>query len=381
MTPAIGRAAAAGGAPKSVPVIVGALFPDAGPLSLPGDEAFRGVALAAAAAQDHAPATARELRLIRRGASDAASAASAAQRLIHHDHVDIILGTCSSTLSFAASGIAELAGIPYVELDAPADGITARGFKTLIRTGLTTADLAEAATSAIIERVGPRFKRRHQDLRIALLFDAGATDGAFAAAMIASCRAAGLPVLLAEGYGASAVDLASPVARMKRADINIVVHGGNADGVLLLYEAMANLAWHPRAMIGSGTGYGLASTGFLLGRALDGALVVGSPLYQADGPSAQVARLYQARYAATPRSAASLTTYAGASPVFEALMAAGRLPGALETQNQQTERLANGWGLAFDKAGQNTASFAALQQWRGGRLVSVAPPAAAAHHA
>ena len=368
------RTAGAARTSKPAPITVGALFPASGPLSLPGDEAFRGVALAAA--RHHAASPVREIRLIRAGAADAAGAARAAHRLIHHDHADVILGTCSSTLSFAASAIAELANIPYVELDAPADGITARGFKTLIRTGLTTTDLAKAAMSVIIgRRAAPR---RHQTLKLALLFDVGATDGAFAAAMIAACKTAKLPVLMAGGYSADAANLARHVARMKRAGIDIVVHAGNPDGVLLFYEAMANLAWRPRLIIGTGTGYGLASTGFLLGSALDGALVISSPLYQADGPSARIARLYQDRFAAPPRSSASLNTYAGASLVFESLMAGGRLPGALATQVRQPGALANGWGFALNKAGQNTASFAALQQWRGGRLVALGPPA---HHA
>jgi branched-chain amino acid transport system substrate-binding protein len=362
---------------KAAPVIVGALFPASGPLSLPGDEAFRGVALAAAA-HHHAPTPIRDIRLIRASAADAAGAARATHRLIHHDRADIILGTCSSTLSFAASAIAELAGIPYVELDAPADGITARGFKTLIRTGLTTTDLAKAAVKAITAGRVAALRRGHQTLKLALLFDVGATDGAFAAAMIAACKTAGLPILMAGGYSVDTADLDRHVARMKRAGIDIVVHAGNPDGVLLFYEAMANLAWRPRLIIGTGTGYGMASTGFLLGSALNGALVIGSPLYQADGPSAGVAKLYEDHFAAPPRSSASLNTYVGASLVFESLMAGNRLPGSLETQARQPGALANGWGFALNKAGQNTASFAALQQWRDGRLVTIEPPA---HHA
>jgi hypothetical protein len=33
--------------------------------------------------------------------------------------------------------------------------------------------------------------------------------------------------------------------------------------------------------------------------------------------------------------------------------------------------LANGWGFALDRTGQNTRAFAVLQQWRGGVLVAV----------
>lgn len=139
------------------------------------------------------------------------------------------------------------------------------------------------------------------------------------------------------------------------------------------FEAMANLAWRPHGLVGTGTGYGLAGTGFLLERALDGVLVVGPPLYQPQGPSAAVARLYQERFAGMPRGAGSLSSFAGAFVVFQALMAGHPLPAALQGQNQSSGTLVNGWGLAFDKAGQNAASFATLQQWRAGRLVTIAP--------
>lgn len=367
--PAADRAKAAKAAPATV--TVGALFPDAGPLSLPGSESFRGVFLALAAARREAPEGAKQIRLVRAEAIDTDSATKAAQRLIKHDHADLILGTCSSTLSFAASAAAELANIPYIELDAPADDITTRGFKTLARIGLTTTDLAKAATAALAEHVVPDLKRHHRPLKLGLLFDAGATDGAFAAAMAASCNAAKLPIAMTNGYAVDTVNLVEHAERMMRAGINVVVHAANPDGAVQFFEAISGLAWRPRAVIGAGTGYTLSSTGFLLGPALDGTLVVGAPDYQQDGPSAVVAKLYREHFAAPPRSAASLTTYAGALPVFTALMAGRQLPASLEAAKHPPVTLANGWGLDLNAQGQNTASFASLRQWRGGRLIAV----------
>lgn len=366
-----GHAASATAKPHPAPVTVGALFPETGRLSLPGDEAFRGVELAVETARLSAPANGKPIRLIRASASTQAEAAQVIHRLAATDHASLVLGTCSSTLSFAASAAAELANIPYVELDAPADAITRRGFKTLARTGLTTADLAGRAARAVSGLLAPAYGRRPQALRLALLFDVGASDGAFAAAMIAACAKAKLPLLLEIGYASGTMDLSGPVSRMKRAKVDVVIHAGTPDDVPLFYEAMTIAAWRPRMVIGAGSGYGLAGTGFAVGPAIEGTMVVGPPLYEASGESAMVAAMYRRRYAASPRSAASLAAYVGAILAFEALIAGQPMPQSLQKRNLPHGALANGWGVKFSPTGQNERSFATLQQWRGGRLITI----------
>ena len=54
-------------------------------------------------------------------------------RLMGTEHVVAIFGGGPSSVSLAASQQAELAGTPFFELTAPADAITARGFKYLFR--------------------------------------------------------------------------------------------------------------------------------------------------------------------------------------------------------------------------------------------------------
>jgi branched-chain amino acid transport system substrate-binding protein len=50
---------------------------------------------------------------------------------------------------------------------------------------------------------------------------------------------------------------------------------------------------------------------------------------------------------------------------------AGKLLDSLRRADISTGTLANGWGVQFDKSGQNSRSFAALQQWQGQALVSL----------
>jgi hypothetical protein len=66
----------------------------------------------------------------------------------------------------------------------------------------------------------------------------------------------------------------------------------------------------------------------------------------------------------------------GAKLVFDVLNQtggdAGKLLDALRRTDIPSGTLANGFGVAFDKNGQNTRSFAALQQWQGQQLVPLA---------
>jgi hypothetical protein len=74
-----------------------------------------------------------------------------------------------------------------------------------------------------------------------------------------------------------------------------------------------------------------------------------------------------------PRSAASLTAFVGAKLTLDILNAVQgdttKLLDALRRTDIATGTLANGFGVAFDKTGQNTRSFAVAQQWRGQALM------------
>ncbi|MEE3502838.1 ABC transporter substrate-binding protein [Acidiphilium acidophilum] len=361
-------AIAAGGAkappPPSQPTLCG-LFPSSGPEALAGDEAWRGVTLALDTANRSRP---NPIRLIRADAADPTKSIAA---LAASTPPTACLGTMSSSRSFAATAAAELANIPYVELDAPADAITTRGFKMLHRTGLTTTDLAIRTIAAITDLLAPAWHRAPGTLRVALLFDDGATDGAFAASMLAQAKQAKLPVLLVMGYGSDKLDLSNQVERMQRAQIDLLIHAGQPEHVILLYEALAIAAWRPRMIIGAGSGYGMSAIGDALGHRIEHTMVVDAPLY--DKPAQAILRAYRDRYATPPHSSISLTTYVGTMLVITALDQGRSLGAALTALKRKRGALANGWGVDFDADGQNRASFATLQQWRSGALVTIDP--------
>jgi branched-chain amino acid transport system substrate-binding protein len=341
------------------PAPIGVLLPLSGDQSLVGDECLRGITLAMDAVNQAGGIASIPVRL---APADAFGQANAAQALINTSHVALILGSGTSATSFAGSAAAEIAQLPYIELNAPADGIMTRGFKFLLRTGLTTTMIADTAIGIASKNLAGK--------KIGLLFNTGATAGAIAAAALAAMQAAKITPLLSAGYPADLADLTEPVARFKRAGVEVLLHAADPADVLMVFAALQSLAWKP-AIIGCGHGYLLRETAYALGDAFEGIMVAGAPFYP---PAASaIAAAYQARYAMPPRSPDSLTTYAGAKLVFNTLNQAGgdvtKLLAALRKTDLASGGLANGWGAAFDKTGQNTRSFAAAQQWKSGALV------------
>jgi branched-chain amino acid transport system substrate-binding protein len=347
--------------PPPPPAPAGVLLPLTGPDSLIGDECLRGIQLAADAVNAAGGVAGQALALLPSDAGGQGDVAGAARGLIA-GHAGVLLGTGISALSYPGSAAAELAQVPYIELNAAAAGITGRGFKFLLRSCETTAMVAQVAVAAVAARWPGK--------QIGLLFNTGATAGAVAGAVLALWQAAKLIPALVVGYPEGVADLHEPVSRLKRAGVQVILHAAGADDVLQMFQAMQDIGWTPQAVIGCGDGYLLRETAYALGPVFDGTLAVGAPFYPA--PAAGIAQNYLARFGMPPRSPDSLSAYVGAKLVFDRLGQAGgdfgKLLDVLRATDIQAGGLANGWGVQFDKNGQNTRSFAVLQQWRGGSL-------------
>jgi len=347
------------------PVSIGALLPLSGAGSLTGEECLRGIELAVSDINAAGGVGQRQIVLSMNDALGQDDAEPSAKSLIDDNHAAVLLGTGLSALSYPGSAAAELAQLPYIELNAPSDGITARGFKFLLRSCATTSMIATAATGAIAAR--------YKGAKIGLLFNTGATGGAIAQAALSQWQAQKVTPLLVAGYPQDAPDLHDPVSRLRRAGADVVLHAAEEDDVLQIFQAMQDIGWTPSAVFGCSNGYGLRETAFALGSAFDGTYLVAPPFYPAR--AAYISDAYQNRFGMPPRSADSLSAYVGAKLVFDILNGAGgdtsKLLEALRKTDIAAGTLANGWGVQFDKTGQNLRSFVTLQQWRGQSLVSL----------
>lgn len=364
------------------PWTFGALFPFSGSLSLLGDESFRGLDLATDERNAAGGLLGRPIKLLRGDASDATQAASEVKRLLDQGKAQLMFGTYSSAVSFAASALTELAGVPYFELDALADPLTERGFKLLYRTGPLASACGLLSVDTVADALAPAWQVESATLKLALLHSDGLTGVAVADAQAARIKRRGLTLAERIAYVTTTMDFAPLVQRLRGSGADVVLHTGQASDVVMFHRAMKQAGWRPRMVIGAGGGYALNDTAQSLGADFDGVLTAGLTQYRVSSivapGAAEVAAAYQRKYGAPPRSGHSLVCFAGARVYFDVVQRAGsldhdKLRAAAMATDLPPGSTVGGWGVKFDDKGQNARALPYLTQWQKGALVTVAP--------
>lgn len=364
----------------------GALFPFSGSLALLGDESFRGLEVAVEERNAAGGVLGRQVRLIKADAVDQAQAIAEVRRLTTAERVAAVFGTYASTLSFAATQVSELQGVPYFEMGAISDPITERGFRYVFRTCPRSSDFGTATVAAVPDALAPIYDVDPTTLRIAVLHEDalyGQTVSGFQERQI---RARGLNLVEKLGYSSRSADLASAIQRLRGANADIVLHTGYQNDIVVFFRGMQEANWKPRMVIGSGAGYSLSETARAVGPAFNGVMNVDFTQFAvnerfAPGVSAFV-DLYKRRYGSDPRSGHSLASYFGAGVFLDAVQRAGgtdkdRIRAAVLATDIAEGTTATGWGVRFDERGQNTRARPFLLQWQDGNQVTVFPQEAA----
>jgi branched-chain amino acid transport system substrate-binding protein len=381
MAVATGRAVA-----QAAPELrLGALFPLTGPIAQLGDEAFRGLELAAAEQNGAGGIAGARLRLIKADAADQAQAVAEARRLTGPERARAVFGTHASALSLSATQVTEAAGIPFVELGAIADQITERGFRLVFRTCPTARQFGEVAVDQVAA-VARKLDLAPGLLRLAILHEEGPGGGAVAAAQKARILLHGYTLCEEVTHAARGAELAAVVQRLRAAEAAIVLHHGQENDIVLLYRGMREAGWKPKAVIGSGDGYSLAETARAVGSDFENTIsidITQASVSERAAPGARgFAEAYARAFGHPPCSGHSLAAFMGARVAFDAFARAGgmepeRLRAAFLATDIAPHTTVTGWGVRFDEKGQNQRARPFVMQWQGEQLVTIAPPEAA----
>jgi branched-chain amino acid transport system substrate-binding protein len=389
--PLLGAIAAAAAAPgvalaQANELRIGALFPFSGSLAQLGDESFRGLELAVEERNAGGGVAGRPVRLLRGDAADQAQAVAEARRLMTTERVAAIFGTYASPPSFAATQVAEVQGVAYFELGALSDSITERGLRGVFRTCPRAADYGAVSVDAVQDVLAPAWGADGSLLRLALLHEDGLDGTGVAAAQEAELRRRNVLQVERIGYAARSAEFAPLVQRLRSAGIDVVLHAGRQNDILLFFRALEEAGWRPRMVVGAGGGYSLTDTARAIGPAFEGVMTVDVPQFAVNdsvAPGANAfADAYKRRFGADPRCGHSLSNFVGAQACLEAMHRAGgtdrdRLRAALQATDIPDGGTANGWGMRFDERGQNTRARPLVMQWQGGRLATIFPAEAA----
>ncbi|MDM9560281.1 MULTISPECIES: ABC transporter substrate-binding protein [Bordetella] len=360
---------------------IGALFPFSGALALLGQESYRGLELAVNEINAAGGINGEKIEILKADAVDPTQAVSETKRLISSEVV-AVFGSYASGISYAASPVAELAGVPYFELGATAHKITTRGYKYLFRSNPNTALYGVAVVDALHEIIGPGMGLDPKQIKIGIIHEDGPYGTDVAATEKQRAQELGYTVAEVLPYSAKTVDLSSLILRLKGAGVDVVLQTAYQNDAILYFRQARAANFKPKVVIGAGGGYSLADTAKAVGADMNGVFDLDFPqasINPAGAPGLdKFLEAYKTTYKSDPQSGHSLTNYVGAKAFFEAIANAkstdaDKIREAVLAYKKPAGQSANGWGFAFDEEGQNTASTFYVMQWQDGKLVTIAP--------
>ncbi len=365
----------------------GALYPFSGALALLGEESARGLEIAVDEINAAGGVQGEQIVLERGDAVDNNQAIGEARRLISVAGVKAIFGSYSSARSIAASQVAELAGIPYFELGAVADEVTARDFKYLFRTNPTADHMGKLIVDMIVEKIAPGLGKDAKDLKIGIIHEDSSYGTSVAGHQQRYGQEAGLNIVTVQAYPAATVDMSSIVLDLKQREVDIVLQTSYQNDSVLFLQQANEAGFKPAAIIGGGGGYSMMPTAEAVGNdVIEGVFDADFTQYAVNteftpGLEAFV-EAYKAKYGTEPRSGHSLNNYVGALAILQAMNSAESFePDAIVASVSSIDvpqgQTAAGYGIKFGAGNQNEAASMMGMQWQDGKLVTVYPDAAA----
>jgi branched-chain amino acid transport system substrate-binding protein len=365
------------GRAQGAPLKVGVLLPRSGQQAGIGQDCQRGVDIAAGILKDLGLP---ELSIMNADTeTNVEVARSRAERLIG-EGAQLLIGAFDSGQSTAIAQVAEQKGIPYVINIAAAPPITEQGYKFVFRNFPTAPMIlgdAFANQKEIFEAAGSAPKS------VVFLHVNDTFGTSMQKGIDAVLQKANMPYKIAEtiAYDPAARDLSVEVAKAKATGAEALLVVSRLNDAMLLTRELVKQRWTPMAVLSMGPGWYEDQYLKTLGKLADGPLSF-VPWYD---PNKALSKQLEATLAkAFPEvnlNTNHIFTFEALLIAADAYKRAGSVdPKALADAIRATNITNNasiGPGIQFDAKGQNAGLKNAAIQNRGGKLVTVAPKAAA----
>lgn len=373
------------------PIRIGALFPYTGNLAKLGNESFNGADIAREWINRHGGILGRQIEWVKGDAVDAKAAVGEAERLITVGKVKVIFGTYSSSLSNAASEVAERHQVIYWEQGAIADNVTARGFQYIFRACPRASSFGVMAVEFTAQELAPKLGFKARELKVAIVNEDTLYGSSVGAAAEQKAKELGLNVVALEPYSAKAVDLSSLIMKLQAKKPDVVIATSYMNDAILFWRQARELNFNCKALVGTGAGHGMMDFPEAFGKYADGVFNVDFPVIKDPkvlNPKLRpsLTEFREAFRAKHGRDAAVHATagFVGAMVLFQDVIpkAGSLIPDDIRkaalSLNIPVGGTWQGWGVKFappghPAAGQNLQSFPMVMQWQGGQLYIVSP--------
>jgi branched-chain amino acid transport system substrate-binding protein len=370
---------------------IGTIFPLSGPMSKNGIKNFDGVKIATEMINDAGGVLGKKIVLVSADAPDPQAAASEANRLITNENIRAIIGTQSSSLSMAATVVAEKNKVFYIEDEGVSGLITARGFKYLFRTTFSGRMMSNQMVDYTADVLAPKIGKQAKELRIAIIHEDGGFGTSSGKSLAARAKFLGLNVVSTQTYSSKTADLSGLVLKLRQIKPDIILAAQYINDAIL-FQRQARELRLKALVFGTTAGQGNPDFVKALGTAADGILAGGIPAEISikrlgavqNKEAADFVKRYEATHNGTYPNPTSFVGFAGAWVLYKFILPrAGSLQpdklreAALSLDVKPGHGVLN-WGIKFagpgmKNAGQNLYASAGINQWQHGKLKLVYP--------
>jgi branched-chain amino acid transport system substrate-binding protein len=370
---------------------IGTILPLTGPLAKNGIKNFDGVKIATEMINEGGGVLGKKVVLVSADAPDPQAAASEANRLITNEKVTAIMGTQASTLSMAATVVAEKNKVFYLENEGISGAITGRGFKYVFRTTFDSDMMAFQMVDFAAEVVAPKIGKKAKELRLGIVHEDSAFGTSTGKGLTERAKALGLNVVATEIYSAKSVDLSGLVLKLKQAKPDIVLAAQYINDSILFHRQVKELQLKT-IVIGTTAGQGNPDFVQAFGKEANGVMAGGIPseisVERLTTQQKRDAMEFVKRYKDTHRgeypNPTSFVGFAGAWILYKFILPEAKSldpeklrEAALDLDIPPGKGVLN-WGIKFAKpgeknAGQNIYASAGINQWQDGELKLIYP--------
>jgi len=188
---------------------------------------------------------------------------SGVEKLISRDKVPVITGGYSSSVTAAATPVAQQFKVPFVISTGSADDITEKGYNYIFRINPPASEYPNAVKS-FLQEVGKDVKT------VALLYENSSFGQSSSKSFEKDAAALGLKIVVKEGYQAGAIDFKPVLTKVKAAKPDMIYMVSYLMDASLLMRQSKELRINPKMFVGGAAGFTLPEFAKSAGDAADG---------------------------------------------------------------------------------------------------------------
>ena len=188
---------------------------------------------------------------------------SGVEKLISRDKVPVLTGGYSSSVTLAATPVAQQFKVPFVISTGSDDAITEKKYDYIFRVNPPASEYPNAVKS-FLHGVAKDVKT------VALLYENSAFGQSSSKSFEADAVGLGLKIVVKEGYQAGAIDFKPVLTKVKAANPDMIYMVSYVMDASLLMRQAKELRINPKLFVGGGAGFTLPEFAKSAGDAADG---------------------------------------------------------------------------------------------------------------